>query len=828
VQVSGSFYGTTSMGGTNDMGTAFQITPSGSLTTLLSFNGTNGAYPYAGLVAATDGYLYGLTAGGGANHGTAFRIDLSGTHTRLRSFAGSDGSFPYAELIQARDGAFYGTTMYGGSGSGVVFKMTSAGAVTVLRSLSTSDGTLPEGALVQASNGKMYGTTPSSGPSGAAGTVFEVTSSGAFTRILAFNGAPATPYGRLLARPDGSLYGVSAGGGAMSAGTIFKLVPGVSFELLHGFQATQDGTGAYDGLSVGSDGALYGTAPKGGADTVGTIYKLTSSDTFKLLMSPSTADASGFYPYGSVVQASDGALYGVMMAGGAGSAGTIYKMTTAGAVTLAHAFDSAKHGSKPYGRLVAASDGLLYGTTTGGGSSYAGTLFSYDPAAKRFALLYTFGGTNGSNPFAGLTEGSDGRLYGTAFAGGANGFGTVFAFDKATGALTRLYSFKGTDGAYPYAGLVEAADGRLYGTTSGGGANNQGTIFSIQKSGGGFTVMHSFNGTDGSAPRGGLTQGADFALYGVTPKGGATNGGVIFRIDPLGGGGGGLAAPSNLTATAASTTRVNLAWTIHSTDETEFQVERCTGSACSNFTQIGTTGAQTATYADTTVSQQTTYRYRVRAANPSGTSGYSNIASVTTASAATITVTSPNTGVNWGIGSTQRIKWKHSGGEGSTVRIQISRDSGGTWTDIASSVANTGATTGSYKWVVEGQASSRARIRVAFTDGSGADVSDRDFTISAPFVQVTSPDVSATLWTGGTNASIKWISNLGSLEKVKIELSKDGGATYTVTVLSSTPSDGSQSVPVQTSWLTTNAKVRITWLKDATVKDQSDEPFLIR
>ena len=823
----GFWYGTTAMGGTTDAGTIFRMTSTGTLTTILSFNGTNGANPYGGLVQGTDGDLYGLTAGGGAGYqGSAYKMDLSGTLRMLHSFNGSDGSFPYSELIQGTDGLFYGTTMFGGGGFGVVFKMSAAGAITVLRSLSATDGAGPESALLQSSSGKLYGTTPKNGPSGAAGTVFELSSSGTFKRVYAFSGAPSTPYAPLLARPDGSLYGVSAEGGAMAAGTIFKLVPGVSFEVVHGFNTTVNGSGAYDGLTVAADGSLYGTAPKGGASTVGTVFKLSAGDSFTLLTSASSTNGNGFYPHGSVVQASDSAFYGVMLAGGAGEAGTIYKMTATGVVTLAHALNKTTQGSNPYGRLVSAADGLLYGTASGGGSSYMGTLFSYDPAADRFTLLHTFTGGNGANPFAGLIEGSDRRLYGTTFAGGAYGKGTIFAFDPASRALTTLHSFNGSNGAYPYAGLLEAADGRIYGTTSVGGASNLGTVFSISKAGGTYTVLHSFKGADGASPRAGLVQAADSYLYGTTADGGSTGSGVIYRIDPLRDGGDVPAAPSGLTATVASTTRVNLAWTINSTDELEFRVERCTGASCSSFAEIGTAPARTATFADTTVSAGNTYRYRVFAVNGAGSSPSSNIASATTSSSA-ITVTAPNTAVNWGVGSVHKIKWTHNRGVGSTVRIDVSRDGGASWTVVASSVVNGGATTGSYNWTVTAP-TGPARIRVMFTDGTGADTSNVDFTIAAPFVRVTAPNLSSAVLSVGTNTSIKWTSNLGSLEKVKIELSKDGGATYTISVVATTPSDGAQSVLVQSGWVSPTAKVRISWLKDASVIDASDQAFVVR
>jgi uncharacterized repeat protein (TIGR03803 family) len=231
-------------------------------------------------------------------------------------------------------------------------------------------------------------------------------------------------------------------------------------------------------------------------------------------------------------------------------------MTAAGAVSVAYAFSGSTTGKTPYASLEAASNGVLYGTASGGGASFMGTLFSFDPAAGKFTLLNTFSGANGGNPFGGVIQGSDGRLYGTTFSGGQYGFGTIYTYDLVAKKLTTLHSFNSSGGAYPYAGLVEASDGRLYGTTSGGGAYKLGTVFSIAKSGAGFTVMYSFKGLDGSSPRAGLVQANDSYLYGTTSLGGSANSGLIYRIAALG------AAPPpgntpptvSLTAPAAGTT----------------------------------------------------------------------------------------------------------------------------------------------------------------------------------------------------------------------------------------------------------------------------------
>jgi uncharacterized repeat protein (TIGR03803 family) len=180
----GSFYGTTLQGGASGVGTVFKLDGAGTMTTLHSFTGFTGddgaypAYPYAGVIQATDGSFYGTTLQGGASDvGTVFKLDGAGTLTTLHSFTGGgDGGTPYAGVIQATDGSFYGTTFHGGaSGGGTVFKLDAAGTLTTLHSFTSgSDGANPVAGVIQATDGSFYGTTLQGGASGG-GTVFRLT-----------------------------------------------------------------------------------------------------------------------------------------------------------------------------------------------------------------------------------------------------------------------------------------------------------------------------------------------------------------------------------------------------------------------------------------------------------------------------------------------------------------------------------------------------------------------------------------------------------------------------------------------------------------------------
>jgi subtilisin-like proprotein convertase family protein len=193
-----------------------------------------------------------------------------------------------------------------------------------------------------------------------------------------------------------------------------------------------------------------------------------------------------------------------------------------------------------------------------------------------------------------------------------------------------------------------------------------------------------------------------------------------------------------------------------------------------------------------------------------------------------IKVTAPNTAQNWGIGTLRRIAWQHNLGAAAFVRVEISRD-GTAWSVLAASVKSTTATTGLYDWETLGPATATARIRVTWlANGAMSLGSDVVFSIAAPVVTMIKPNTAADGWTVGSTRTIKWNHNLGSRESVKIELSRNGGATYTVVLVAATVSDGVHQIVVDATWATASAKVRVTWLQAADVVDVSDSTFAIQ
>jgi uncharacterized repeat protein (TIGR03803 family) len=324
----GKLYGTTSLGGANGpYGTIFRIAPQGTMTTLHSFGGTDGQYPTAGLVFSTDGNFYGTTEEGGVvgYAGTIFKITLDGTLTTLYSFCAqpncSDGVQPDATVFEGSNGNFYGTTQIGGTyNTGTVFKITAKGKLTTLHSFCAEPTcTQPTAALIQATNGNFYGTT--------GGMVFRITPRGNLTTLSAFDDGEATEYAGLVQATDGNFYGTTYIGGTYNDGTVYKITPAGVLTTLHTFKGT-DGNSPQAALVQATDGNLYGTTYLGGAKNSGTIFKISLEGTLTTLYNfcsqPNCTDGSG--PTGTLLEATNGNLYGTTQHGGADSEGTVFRL----------------------------------------------------------------------------------------------------------------------------------------------------------------------------------------------------------------------------------------------------------------------------------------------------------------------------------------------------------------------------------------------------------------------------------------------------------------------------------------------------------------------
>jgi len=313
---------------------------------------------------------------------------------------------------------------------------------------------------------------------------------------------------------DGNLYSTTSMGGLMNAGTIYQITPAGVLGWVYSFTGTgTDGIGAVGGLSLSTDGNFYGTTQTGGTSNQGTIFKITPTGTLTTLHSFNGND--GGDPVAPPVVGRDGNLYGTTQQGGT-FIGVTYKITPAGVFTLLSTVPE-----EPDAPLVLASDGNFYGTSHSGGTSGLGTVFRMTTAGT-VTTLFSFSGTNGTAPVGPVTQGTDGNLYGTTSAGGdASGDGVVFKLTTA-GKITILHTFNGADGSTPLGGLVQASDGNFYGVTSAGGGLSHGTLFSVNFAGV-FTNLFNFDKTTfGTTPELTLIQHTTGPIYGDTFDGGTT------------------------------------------------------------------------------------------------------------------------------------------------------------------------------------------------------------------------------------------------------------------------------------------------------------------
>jgi uncharacterized repeat protein (TIGR03803 family) len=532
----GHLYGTTSSGGTHDAGTLFKITVDGVLTSLHSFDGVRGRAPLGRLVQGADGYLYGTTvAGGYFNLGTIFRISTTGAHTVVHHFWWFTGASPVAGLIQASDGNFYGTTFDGGfvilgpgqyTWGGTIFRMTPTGFVTPIHYFNGQvHGTRPIGALTQASDGHLYGATSQSG-SETDGALYRITTGGLFTQLHEFPKFGGRPMAELRQASDGYLYGEVTG---FTGGYSENQPNGALFRMSLGGTVEilhtfniVDGKLPFGGVTEGSDGALYGGTVWGGAERHGSIYRFSAGG-----MSTVHSFRGGVVRPEGLIRSRDGHFYGVDRSSGPALTGTIFKLAPDGTYTPLHTLLKAE-GTTP-SPLLHAADGHFYGTTRLGGAHGSGGVFRITSQGD-FAIVASFGENDGISGLP-LVQAPDGTFYGT-MEYGLNGKGSIFRMTP-DGVVSTVYAIS-ENFMSGIKAIILGTDGHLYGVTQHGGPDQRGTVFKVTTAGE-FTTLHTFSGgTDGSEPVSRLAQGADGFLYGTTTTGGAGGLGTVFRISTSG------------------------------------------------------------------------------------------------------------------------------------------------------------------------------------------------------------------------------------------------------------------------------------------------------
>jgi uncharacterized repeat protein (TIGR03803 family) len=374
--------------------------PAQTFTVLHAFTGgTDGQSPSTGLLLDHHGNLYGTTYGVlyGAppgNYGTLFKIDKHGKQTILHRFHGQDGANPeVGHLIRDEDGNLYGVTDRGG-------------------------------------------TFPGGIPGAGGGTVFKFDlRHHKFTTLYTFTGLldGDSPRGTLVRDKAGNIFGTTLGGGtSVYYGTVFKLSKNGKESVLHNFQAGKNagGVGPQEGLIADRHGNMYGVDSPGGdfTDFGGNVFKITPAGKETTLYT-FTGGADGGVPLGELLRDEDGNLYGTTYYGGANNVGTIFKLDPTGKETVLHSFAGGlqRDGANPAGRLIRDEDGNFYGTTWAGGTyPDSGTVFKMDPTGQ-VTILYSFPPGGIGAPPAGVVRDENGNLYGVTIPRiFPLGFGAVF------------------------------------------------------------------------------------------------------------------------------------------------------------------------------------------------------------------------------------------------------------------------------------------------------------------------------------------------------------------------------------------------------------------
>lgn len=327
----GNFYSAAGYGGTSKCtggcGTFFKVSPEGAITVIYNFEVVT-QHP-SSLALFTDGSFYGTSSLGGPDHvGSIFRVTPEGGQSQT-TFDSTDGADPAFGVVLGADANFYGPTSAGGAnGSGTFFRITPELKDLTSTSFPAVQGGWTPATLVLGADGNFYGTSVN-GVQYVYGSVFKITPSGALTILHVFDDTDGfDPFGVLVQGTDGNFYGTTHVGGAFGDGTVFKISPGGTFKVVHSFDGT-DGYLPFAGLIQGTDGNLYGTTSFGGANNDGTIFQITTAGALTTLYTfcSETNCADGANPDGALVQGTDGDFYGTTNAGGSNADGTVFKLS---------------------------------------------------------------------------------------------------------------------------------------------------------------------------------------------------------------------------------------------------------------------------------------------------------------------------------------------------------------------------------------------------------------------------------------------------------------------------------------------------------------------
>ncbi|MES2837618.1 MAG: choice-of-anchor tandem repeat GloVer-containing protein [Bacteroidota bacterium] len=549
----GKIYGMTLKGGINGHGSIFEVDPiSRVVTTKIQFNSTyTGAYPYGNLVQATNGKLYGLTTEGGSfNKGVIFEYDpISNSFSIKFHFNGEMGRSPYGSLMQANNGKFYGMTCYGGvNDKGVLFEYDPYTNVYIKRiDFNGCNGSHPRGGLMQSTNGKLYGLTKNGGSNNCRGpgTIFEfnISNNQLITKHEIFGvNVGLHPNGDLIEANNGKLYGLTTGdsdGDDYVVGYFKSKL--FEFDPLNNTYSEDynDNFFAYGSLLEASNGKLYGLS-SGGNINKGRMfrYDITSQTLTNLIYFDNN---TGWYPYGNLIEAS--VCYPKY------TDTTIISCTayTLGSNTYTKSGIYTQTYTNTYGcsnintlhltinpKVCSPIPAELWGMTNIGGANNLGTIFKTDGIGNNHTVVFSFdGAASGSGPNGSLMQATNGNFYGVTTGGGSNNMGTLFEYNPKTNVFTKKIDFNGlVNGSWANGALLQATNGKLYGVASAGGTYNSGVLFEYDPLLNLYIKKLDFEQVaNGRAPIGKLIQATNGKLYGLTNNGGTFDRGVFYEYD---------------------------------------------------------------------------------------------------------------------------------------------------------------------------------------------------------------------------------------------------------------------------------------------------------
>ncbi len=850
-------YGAARNGGWRQSGTLFRLAlgpGNPEVSTVFEMPGERyPSHPLAALFLGSDGDLYGTTAGGtedekGFQRASLFRY-RPGVPPEFEVLHAFDfaASHPAAGLVAGPDGALYGTT------SDAVYRVDEQGQTWVLRPLSSND---EQGGLTMANSGSLYGILHGGQFSAADnGSVFTISPSLTFSTVHSFGaGEPLRGPRGSLAQVDGAFYGL-ASAIAPFGDVLFKVSTSGDVSVAHRFAAGLEGVDSTS-PTAGADGRLYGATRDTGLATAsdpccGTIYSVDPG-VDGLIIHARLSEAVGYDVRGSLVQARDGALFGTASRGGEFGFGTVFRVDpSTNDIKVIHSFTGGADGAYPFAGLIEGADGALYGSTPEGGLTPdaevgAGTVFRI---ARNGGLttLHTFDARSWGEyaPYGALFEATPGEFYGTARDGGPTGRGAVFRLsvpptppsavvaplsidfgptEVNSGSGTHAVTV-GNTGTWPLS-VVAAVSGTNAGDFVVNGDSCQGVFL---ESGQTCSIDIGFE-PKAAGPRTGVLQIA----HDGSPEP------VVVQLSGLGLAPAISVAPATLTFASHAVGTTSEPQTITLTNTGTGWLSIFAIAATGDFTHSTTCPANGVPPAGSCAISvrfaPTLQGARAGALTISSDASASPLALPLTGTGGNppslaVQVTSPNGGEMLVAGRPYTIRWTASGPV-QTFSVRAMRADGSVM-----GISDCGAVDGAARECIWRAprcpgicpAGMAFRIQVVAFGANGdwaADVSDDVFRLLG--LVIDEPSIGA-YWQIGTVAHITWRHNLGAGSNVLVELSRDGGSTYTLLdgpVANQSATSGSYDWPVNDT-LTNLARVRVTWEGDLAVRDVSNWYFPI-